>query len=38
MEKIQVGSIYSIAWSSDSTQVALACSNGSVLVAHTIEK
>ncbi|XP_016838578.1 intraflagellar transport protein 80 homolog [Nasonia vitripennis] len=38
LEKVQSGSIYDIAWSSDGTQVALACSSGSVLVAHTIEK
>lgn len=38
MEKMQAGSIYDISWSSDGTQVALACSSGSVLIAHTIEK
>ncbi|KAL7303838.1 hypothetical protein TKK_0003962 [Trichogramma kaykai] len=37
-EKLQAGSIYSIAWSNDGTQVVLACSNGSILVAHTIQK
>ena len=38
MEKLQSGSIFNIAWSGDGTQVALACSVGSVLIAHTIGK
>lgn len=38
LEKLNSGSIYTIAWSNDGTQVALACSSGSVLIAHTIEK
>ncbi|XP_014204376.1 intraflagellar transport protein 80 homolog [Copidosoma floridanum] len=38
LEKVRSGSVYDIGWSSDGTQVALACSNGAVLVAHTIEK
>ncbi|XP_065217449.1 intraflagellar transport protein 80 homolog isoform X2 [Planococcus citri] len=31
-------SIYSISWSSDGTQVACACANGNLLVAHIIER
>jgi len=38
MEKINTGSIYNIAWSSDSTQVAMACSNGKLLMGHVIER
>ncbi|XP_043511974.1 intraflagellar transport protein 80 homolog isoform X3 [Frieseomelitta varia] len=38
LEKINSGSIYSIAWSSDSTQVAMACSNGTVLTGHIIDR
>lgn len=38
LEKINSGSIYSIAWSSDSTQVAMACSNGNVLTGHIIDR
>ncbi|XP_076675332.1 intraflagellar transport protein Oseg5 isoform X3 [Andrena cerasifolii] len=38
LEKINAGSIYSIAWSSDSTQVAMACSNGTVLTGHIIDR
>ncbi|XP_063974091.1 intraflagellar transport protein 80 homolog [Diachasmimorpha longicaudata] len=38
LEKINTGSIYSIAWSNDSTQVAMACGNGSVLTAHVIDR
>ncbi|XP_054006433.1 intraflagellar transport protein 80 homolog isoform X2 [Hylaeus anthracinus] len=38
LEKINTGSIYSIAWSSDSTQVAMACSNGTVLTGHIIDR
>ncbi|XP_024870033.1 intraflagellar transport protein 80 homolog [Temnothorax curvispinosus] len=37
MEKVNTGSIYSIAWSSDSTQVAMACSNGKLLTGHIID-
>ncbi|CAK9811983.1 Intraflagellar transport protein 80 homolog [Anthophora quadrimaculata] len=38
LEKINTGSIYSIAWSSDSTQVSMACSNGTVLTGHIIDR
>ncbi|XP_017875268.1 intraflagellar transport protein 80 homolog isoform X2 [Ceratina calcarata] len=38
LEKINAGSIYSIAWSSDSTQVAMACSSGTVLTGHIIDR
>ncbi|XP_043253953.1 intraflagellar transport protein 80 homolog [Colletes gigas] len=38
LEKINVGSIYSIAWSNDSTQVAMACGNGTVLTGHIIDR
>ncbi|XP_033323231.1 intraflagellar transport protein Oseg5 isoform X1 [Megalopta genalis] len=38
LEKINSGSIYCIAWSSDSTQVAMACSNGTVLTGHIIDR
>ncbi|XP_072760097.1 intraflagellar transport protein 80 homolog [Anoplolepis gracilipes] len=38
MEKVNTGSIYGIAWSSDSTQVAMACGNGKLLTGHVIDK
>ncbi|XP_011140826.1 intraflagellar transport protein 80 homolog isoform X1 [Harpegnathos saltator] len=38
MEKLNTGSIYSIAWSNDSTQVAMVCSNGKLLTGHVIDK
>ncbi|XP_076387112.1 intraflagellar transport protein Oseg5 isoform X4 [Megachile rotundata] len=38
LEKVNSGSIYSIAWSSDGTQVAMACSNGTVLTGHIIDR
>ncbi|XP_026825249.1 intraflagellar transport protein 80 homolog isoform X2 [Ooceraea biroi] len=38
MEKVNTGSIYNIAWSSDSTQVAMACSNGKLLMGHIIDR
>ncbi|XP_012280148.1 intraflagellar transport protein 80 homolog [Orussus abietinus] len=38
LEKVNTGSIYSIAWSSDSTQVAMACGSGTVLTAHVIDR
>ncbi|XP_076654233.1 intraflagellar transport protein Oseg5 isoform X1 [Halictus rubicundus] len=38
LEKINSGSIYCIAWSSDSTQIAMACSNGTVLTGHIIDR
>lgn len=37
LEKINAGSIYSISWSSDGTQVAMACGN-TVLTGHVIGK
>lgn len=38
MEKMNTGSVYCIDWSSDGTQVAIACGSGAVLTAHTIDK
>ena len=38
LEKVTTGSIYSIAWSSDSTQVAMSCGSGLVLTAHVIDR
>ncbi|XP_011686372.1 PREDICTED: intraflagellar transport protein 80 homolog [Wasmannia auropunctata] len=38
MEKVNTGSIYGIAWSSDNTQVAMACSNGKLLTGHVIDR
>ncbi|RZF37993.1 hypothetical protein LSTR_LSTR006392 [Laodelphax striatellus] len=38
LEKPPTGSIYSLAWSSDGTQVAGACANRSVILAHVIER
>ena len=38
MEKMNTGSIYCIDWSSDGTQVAIACGSGAVLTAHIIDK
>lgn len=38
MEKVNTGSIYSIAWSNDSTQVAMACGNGKLLTGHIIDR
>uniref|UniRef100_A0A915Q7B6 Intraflagellar transport protein 80 homolog n=1 Tax=Setaria digitata TaxID=48799 RepID=A0A915Q7B6_9BILA len=38
LEKLSAGSIYSISWSADDTQLAGACSDGSVLHAYLIEK
>lgn len=38
VEKVNTGSIYSIAWSSDSTQVAMACGNGKLLTGHIIDR
>ncbi|XP_034936884.1 intraflagellar transport protein 80 homolog isoform X2 [Chelonus insularis] len=38
LEKVNTGSIYSISWSNDSTQVAMACGNSSVLIAHVIDR
>ncbi|XP_067210139.1 intraflagellar transport protein 80 homolog isoform X3 [Linepithema humile] len=38
MEKVNTGSIYNIAWSSDGTQVAMACSNGKLLTGNIINR
>ncbi|RVE48513.1 hypothetical protein evm_006824 [Chilo suppressalis] len=38
LDRPSTGSIYSIAWSSDGTQMAAACSNGHVLFAHIIDR
>ena len=38
LEKPNTGSIFNIAWSTDSTQVAGACGNGQVIFAHVIER
>ncbi|XP_012262749.2 intraflagellar transport protein 80 homolog [Athalia rosae] len=38
LEKVGTGSIYSIAWSNDGTQVAMACGGGIVLTAHVIDR
>lgn len=38
LDRPSTGSIYSIAWSSDGTQLAAACANGHVLFAHIIER
>ena len=38
LEKPNTGSIFSIAWSSDGTQLAGACGNGQVIFAHVIER
>ncbi|KAM4771325.1 intraflagellar transport protein 80 homolog [Rhinophrynus dorsalis] len=38
LEKPNTGSIFSIAWSIDGTQIAGACGNGHVIFAHVIEQ
>lgn len=38
LEKLNIGSVFSIAWSSDGTQVAMACGRGTVLTAHIIDR
>ncbi|CAH0726155.1 unnamed protein product, partial [Brenthis ino] len=38
LDRPSTGSIYSIAWSSDGTQLAAACANGHVLFAHIIDR
>ncbi|XP_041968776.1 intraflagellar transport protein 80 homolog isoform X2 [Aricia agestis] len=38
MDRPSTGSIYSLGWSSDGTQVAAACANGNVLFAHVIDR
>jgi len=38
LEKPNTGSVFKLSWSSDGTQVAGACGNGQVLIAHIIER
>ena len=38
MEKPNTGSVFSLAWSADGTQLAGACGNGQVLMAHVVEQ
>ncbi|XP_015608210.1 intraflagellar transport protein 80 homolog [Cephus cinctus] len=38
LEKVNTGSIFGIAWSNDSTQVAMACGSGTILTAHIIDR
>ncbi|XP_063359007.1 intraflagellar transport protein 80 homolog [Cydia amplana] len=38
LDRPSTGSIYSIAWSSDGTQLAAACANSQVLFAHIIDR
>lgn len=38
LEKPNTGSIFSLTWSIDGTQVAGACGNGQVIFAHVIEQ
>lgn len=38
LEKPSTGSLFSLAWSTDGTQLAAACGNGHVLFAHIIEQ
>lgn len=38
LEKMNTGSIYALAWSSDGTQIAGACANGQCMFAHVIER
>ncbi|XP_067007363.2 intraflagellar transport protein 80 homolog [Anabrus simplex] len=38
LEKPHTGSVFNLAWSIDGTQVAGACGNGHVVVAHVIER
>ncbi|EDV28474.1 uncharacterized protein TRIADDRAFT_49567 [Trichoplax adhaerens] len=38
MDKLNTGSIFSIAWSSDGTQLAGACGNGQVIFANVVER
>jgi len=35
---LKYGSVFSVSWSSDSTQVAVACADGHVLSAHCVQK
>lgn len=38
LDKPSTGSVYCLAWSSDGTQLAGACANSQVLVAHLIDR
>ncbi|XP_028275364.1 intraflagellar transport protein 80 homolog [Parambassis ranga] len=38
LEKPNTGSVFSLAWSADGTQMAGACSNGDVIFAHVVEQ
>lgn len=38
MEKPNTGSVFSVAWSADGTQLAGACGNGHVIFAHVVEQ
>ncbi|KAK3513485.1 hypothetical protein QTP70_015507, partial [Hemibagrus guttatus] len=38
LEKPNTGSVFSLAWSADGTQLAGACGNGQVIFAHIVEK
>ncbi|CAL8349323.1 unnamed protein product [Arctogadus glacialis] len=38
LEKPNTGSVFSLAWSADGTQLAGACGNGQVLMAHVVEQ
>jgi intraflagellar transport protein 80 len=38
LEKPNIGSIFSMSWSSDSTQLACGCGSGHVVVGNVIEK
>ncbi|XP_078484074.1 intraflagellar transport protein 80 homolog [Ciona intestinalis] len=38
LEKPTTGSVFNVAWSMDGTQVAAACADGHVMLAHCIEK
>lgn len=38
LDKPQIQSIFALAWSSDSTQIAGACANGNIIFAHVINK
>lgn len=38
LEKPNTGSVFSLAWSADGTQLAGACGNGHVIFAHVVEQ
>lgn len=38
MERPTTGSIHSLVWSTDGTQIAATCANGQILIAHIIER